>query len=82
MVYILAKKELVFVGITYYMPDYSHLIQTFHWQTEDIVPHIPRVHKFLDYWKRNIEAVIKEVQVSSSPNHKYTNAQYFRKVIN
>lgn len=85
MVHILTKREIVFVGITYYMPDYSHLIQTFHWQTEDVVPNMPRVHKFLDYWRKNIDAVIKEVQVSSTPNNKYTNAesyQYYHKVFN
>lgn len=81
MVYILNRKELVLVNLTYYMPDYTNLIQTFHWQTEDVVPHIPRVHKFLNYWKEHVEAVIKEVQVSSS-KHKYITNVIFHRTYN
>ena len=62
----LKRTELVFVGVTYYMPDYTNILQTFHWQTEDITPDLPRVHQFLNYWKENIEAIIKEVEVCSS----------------
>ncbi len=45
------------------MPDYRHILQTFFWQTEDITPDIPRIHKFLNYWENNIEAKIKKVLI-------------------
>jgi uncharacterized protein Usg len=61
---ILKRKELVLVGIIYYMPDYKSLLNEFYCQFDDIVPDIPRVHEFLYYWKKNIEAPIKEVKVS------------------
>ena len=78
---ILKRKELVLVGITYYMPDYQHLLNEFYCQFDDIVPDIPRVHKFLDYWKNNIDAIVKtvEVSVSRENNHK---SSLFYKVIN
>ena len=70
---IIRKKELVFVGVIYYMPDYQNLLNEFYWQCEDIVPDIPKVHKFLNYWKDNIEAIIKEVKVSVGENPEYYN---------
>ena len=57
---------VVTVDIVYYMPDYHYLLNEFVWQTDDIVPDIPRVHKFLLFWKNNIPAIIKEVQISHS----------------
>lgn len=56
----------VTVNILYYQPAYKHLLQSFIWQTDDIVPEIPRIHKLLNYWKDNIDAVISEVLVSHS----------------
>tara|TARA_A100001388_G_C28729952_1_gene480941 strand:- start:921 stop:1172 length:252 start_codon:yes stop_codon:yes gene_type:complete len=67
MIYL--KRNVVTVEILYYMPDYNDIVQEFIWQTDDIVPEIPRVHKFLNFWKHNIEAVIKEVQVGYSDKH-------------
>jgi uncharacterized protein Usg len=58
------RKNLVLVDVFYYMPDPPHLIQEFVWQTNDITPNLPRVHKFLNYWKDNIDAVIQDVHVS------------------
>jgi len=81
MVLILKRKELVLVGVRYYVPDYTNILNEFYWQTEDIIPNIPRVHEFLEYWRKNIEATIKEVEVSNTTNHRYTNA-YFYKVLN
>ena len=65
---ILKRKEIVLVGITYYMPDYQHLLNEFYCQFDDVIPDIPRVHKFLKYWKNNIHAVVKTVEVSSVRN--------------
>lgn len=62
------------------MPDYRNLLNEFYWQCEDIVPDIPKVHKFLNYWKDNIEAVIKEVQVSLDKKNKYTYTDFFKEL--
>ena len=55
------KKELLTVKILYYRPDFHHIIQEFTWQTEDLLPKMPRIQLFLKYWQDNIEAVISEV---------------------
>lgn len=59
------KKSLVTVDIFYYIPNYT-LVQEFVWQTEDLVPDVPRVHKFLNYWRESIDASIQQVLVSYS----------------
>lgn len=58
------NKVLVSLRVYYYMPDYRDLIQEFMWQTMDIKPKYPRVNKFLNYWKENIEAVIADVEMA------------------
>jgi uncharacterized protein Usg len=58
------RKTIVTVGIIYYMPCYANLLNSFYWQTEDDVPDLVRTHKFLQYWKDNIDAVIRDVLVS------------------
>jgi len=57
------NKVLVSLRVFYYMPDYRDLIQEFMWQTMDIKPKYPRVNKFLNYWKENIEAVIADIEM-------------------
>jgi len=61
---LLNRKVLVSLRVFYYMPDYRDLIQEFMWQTMDIKPKYPRVNKFLNYWKENIEAVIADVEMA------------------
>ena len=67
------KKHLVLVNVNYFMPDYNSIVQDFFWQTEDYIPQLPRIHKFLIYWKDNINAVINEVSISyeEEPSFKY-----------
>tara|TARA_R110002074_G_scaffold320313_1_gene490720 strand:- start:1368 stop:1607 length:240 start_codon:yes stop_codon:yes gene_type:complete len=60
---IIKKKRLVTVDILYWIPDYHHILQEFIWQTDDLVPEMPRVHKFLNFWYENIDAVISEIRV-------------------
>ena len=62
------------VNVNYFLPDYVNLVQEFIWQTEDYVPKLPRVHKFLNYWHKEIDAVINEVQISygDEPKIQYT----------
>jgi uncharacterized protein Usg len=75
------RKNLVTVDIYYYMPDYTDIIQQFVWQTDDVIPEFPRIHKFLNYWKDNIEAVIKEVHVSYTDHHNgYRTAEVIKEI--
>ena len=67
--FILKRKELILVGITYYLPDYQNLLNQFYCHFEDNIPDIPRVHQFLNYWKNNIEAVIREINLGVCERH-------------
>jgi len=51
--------------VLYYMPDHPSVLQTFVWQTLDLAPGYPRIHRFLNFWKREIEAVIHSVRLAT-----------------
>lgn len=57
--------RLATAEVLYYMPDHPSLLQSFMWQTLDLAPAYPRLHKFLDFWRREIEAVIHSVRLAS-----------------
>jgi uncharacterized protein Usg len=61
----LRGKRLTTAEVIYYMPDHPSLLQRFMWQTLDIAPDFPRVHEFLEFWRREIDAVIHSVNVSA-----------------
>ena len=63
---IILRNTIVTINVLYWMPDYTHILQEFIWQTADISPEYPRVHKFLNYWHNNIEAVISEVNIADN----------------
>ncbi|HWE46582.1 MAG TPA: hypothetical protein VG407_11200 [Caulobacteraceae bacterium] len=60
----LQGRRLTTAEIVYYMPDHPALLQEFLWQTLDEAPDFPRMHRFLDHWRREIDAVIHSVRLS------------------
>ena len=68
---ILIKNTIVTLNVLYWMPDYTHILQEFIWQTSDVRPEYPRVHRFLNYWHDNIEAVISEVNIADNYETSY-----------
>ena len=50
--------------IHYYLPDYPSLLQQFVWQHYDLAPMFPELHRFLDHWRREIEAALHSVRVA------------------
>ena len=68
---IIVKNTIVTLNVLYWMPDYTHILQEFIWQTADVRPGYPRVHKFLNYWDDNIEAVISEVNIADNYETSY-----------
>ena len=58
--------RLTTAEVLYYMPDHPKVLQSFIWQTLDIAPDYPRVHRFLQYWRKEIDAVIHSVRLSSA----------------
>ena len=61
--YIIKRKILVTLNVYYWLPDYQNILQQFVWQTLDTKPKYPRVHKFVNYWHNNIDAIVNEVQI-------------------
>jgi uncharacterized protein Usg len=57
--------RLATAQVLFYMPDHPKLLQSFVWQTLDLAPSYPRIHKFLDYWRAEIEAVIHSVHLAT-----------------
>lgn len=75
------RPQIATLQILYYMPDYRNLLQEFVWQTNDHVPDFPRIHRFLWYWKDNIDATIHSIEVSHIDLHghtRYINGKDFR----
>ena len=68
---IIKRNSIVTLNILYWMPDYEDILQEFIWQTNDIRPEYPRVHKFLNYLHENIEAIIAEVRIADSYETNY-----------
>ena len=56
--------KIVTIQVFYYMPDYIHVINEFTWQTKDVAPRFPRSVKFIRFWHKEIDAVIKEAYLS------------------
>ena len=53
------------VEIIYHMPDHPSLLQTFIWQYMDMAPDYPELHKFLDFWRQNLDGALHSVRVMS-----------------
>jgi uncharacterized protein Usg len=62
----LRGERLTTAEVIYYMPDHPALLQRFLWQTLDLPPDFPRICKFLDYWRLEIDAVIHSVTCSAA----------------
>jgi len=56
--------SLATVEIHYYMPDHPSLLQLFLWQQYDVAPRFPVLNRFLDYWRREIDAAIHSVRIA------------------
>jgi len=74
---IIQQKQLVMIDVIYYRPQ-THILQEFFWQIDDFTPELPRTHKFLLYWKNNIDAVINTVLIAQgSSDYRAVNLEKF-----
>jgi uncharacterized protein Usg len=58
--------RLTTAEILYHLPDHPNLLQSYIWQDLDIAPQYPVLHKFLEFWQREIEGSLHSVRVASS----------------
>ena len=57
--------RLTTAEILYHLPDHPGVLQSYIWQELDIAPRFPVLHKFLDFWSREIEGKLHSVRVGS-----------------
>lgn len=55
---------LTTIEVHYYMPDHPSLLQMFAFQQYDIAPRFPRLERFLDHWRREIEAALHSIRIA------------------
>lgn len=55
--------SLVTAQITYNMPDHLSILQEFIWQDYDMVPGLPKLQGFLDFWQEKLDGPIHSVTV-------------------
>ena len=60
----MAGYGLTTAEITYHMPDFRRLLQTFVWQEYDLAPNFPRLLKFLDFWAHELDGPLECVRVA------------------
>jgi uncharacterized protein Usg len=58
--------RLTTAEILYHLPDHPAVLQSYIWQELDIAPAFPVLHKFLDFWVREIEGRLHSVRVASA----------------
>ena len=44
------RYRLTTAEITYHLPDYPHILQSFVWQNLDLAPTFPALRRFLAFW--------------------------------
>ncbi len=52
--------------ILYHLPDHPAVLQSFVWQDLDIAPKFPVLHRFLDFWTRQIDGKLHSVRVGAT----------------
>lgn len=58
--------RLVTAEILYHMPDHPGLLQSYIWQDYDLAPRLPVLHKFLDFWSRNLDGKLHSIKVAKT----------------
>lgn len=60
---LLRDYRLTTAEILYRFPDHPVLLQSYVWQELDLAPKFPTLHKFLDFWDRELDGKIHSVKV-------------------
>ena len=57
--------RLTTAEILYRLPDHPSVLQSYIWQELDLAPRFPALHRFLQFWERQIEGQLHSVRVAS-----------------
>jgi len=58
--------RLTTAEILYHLPDHPSVLQTFIWQDLDLAPRYPVLHKFLEFWHRELDGRLHSVRVGTA----------------
>lgn len=58
------RSDLVTAHILYHRPDQLWLLQTYVWQEYDEAPSLPRLRRFITFWRREIQGPLHSVSVA------------------
>jgi uncharacterized protein Usg len=64
---IIKDYRLTTAEIVYHLPDHPEILQSYVWQAMDIAPDYPELHKFLSFWRRELEGKLHSVRVAANP---------------
>jgi uncharacterized protein Usg len=62
----LKNYRLTTAEILYHMPDHPGILQSYIWQDLDLAPKFPVLHRFLDFWHRELDGRVHSVRVTSA----------------
>ncbi len=57
--------RLTTAEILYHLPDHPGLLQTYVWQDLDLAPRFPALHRFLDFWSRNLDGKLHSIRLTA-----------------
>jgi uncharacterized protein Usg len=56
--------RLTTAEMLYHLPDHPDFLQSFVWQELELAPAFPVLHRFLDFWHRNLDGKLHSVRVA------------------
>jgi uncharacterized protein Usg len=62
----LTTYRLTTAEILYHLPDHPDVLQSYIWQGMDEAPRYPALHRFLEFWRRDIEGKLHSVRVGTA----------------
>jgi uncharacterized protein Usg len=68
--------RLTTAEILYHLPDHPRVLQTYVWQELDLAPEYPVLHRFLDFWNRELEGKVHSVRVATAKLVKPASVRY------
>jgi uncharacterized protein Usg len=70
--------RLATAEILYHLPDYPQLLQSYIWQEYDLAPDFPVLHRFLDFWEKNLEGRLHSVKIMCASHLSTQDLQHIR----
>ncbi|MCQ8240446.1 usg protein [Rhizosaccharibacter radicis] len=57
--------RLTTAEILYHLPDHPAVLQSYVWQELDLAPAFPELHRFLAFWRRELDGKLHSVHVAA-----------------